>query len=362
MKRSSGCLGRLAILVSLTLFVSACSKPDQARLVDQRGPIEPRRVAFHPSDPDRVLVVEANGVVSVWRIADPKQPEKLLSIAAKALDAQFLPGQERIVTGGQDGTVAAWDSDGREVWRSKKSHDGEIRALAVGPGLVATAGQDGTIRLWAPDGSELGPPLTGHEGMVLAVAVSPGGEWLASEGADTTIRLWRLGGGKAGAEAARVFRDPIPMYRKMLPGLVKLDVQWGWDRSVAFSPRGDVLAATGLDGSVRLWDLNGSPRSEALKGHSPHHVRSVAFSPRGDVFATGGFDGTVKLWNLDGSGHGKPFVGHERKVVFSVAFAPGGKRLVSAGLDNTVRLWNSDGSPQGTLPRGAVGRPRRAGR
>ncbi len=350
-----GSLGRAISVPLFALLAVSCSKVEREKApsVDQTGPLTPRRVAFHPVDPDRLLIVEADGLVSVWRVADAQQPEKLLSIRARAVDAQFPVGREGVVSGGRDGLVRLWGGDGRETWRSSRGHKGEVRAVAAAPGRVASAGVDGLIRQWALDGSELGPPLAGHEGIVLSLAFSPGGDWLVSEGADTTLRLWPLRGGPREKKGARVFRDPVRKFRKMLPSLIKLDAQWGWGRSVAFSPRGSLLAAAGLDGTIRLWNLDGTPHGPPMKGHRGHHVRSIAFSPRGDRIATAGFDGTARLWNLDGSSHGEPFKGH-RQAVTSVTFSKDGNRLATAGLDGTVRLWGLDGSLLGVLPKGSV--------
>ncbi|MGF1523970.1 MAG: hypothetical protein ACFBSF_16760 [Leptolyngbyaceae cyanobacterium] len=49
-------------------------------------------------------------------------------------------------------------------------------------------------------------------------------------------------------------------------------------------------------------------------------VWSVAFSPNGHTIASGSDDGTVRLWNCNGTPHGDPFQGHEY-AVYSVAIS-----------------------------------------
>ncbi len=82
---------------------------------------------------------------------------------------------------------------------------------------------------------------------------------------------------------------------------------------------------------------------KVLSGHEDA-VRSVAFSPQGDRIVSGGEDGTVRLWQLDGTPAAAPFKGHEG-LVLSVGFSPQGDRIVSGGDDGTVRLWQLDGTP-----------------
>jgi WD40 repeat protein len=64
-----------------------------------------------------------------------------------------------------------------------------------------------------------------------------------------------------------------------------------------------------------------------------------------------GHDGTVRLWNADGSG--KPLIldGH-RGGARAASFRPDGRVVVSAGDDGTVRLWNTDGSGKPLILRG----------
>ncbi len=83
--------------------------------------------------------------------------------------------------------------------------------------------------------------------------------------------------------------------------------------SVAFSPQGDRIVSGGQDGTVRLWQLDGTPAAAPFKGHEGY-VLSVAFSPQGDRIVSGGLDGTVRLWRLDGTPAAAPFKGHEGAV------------------------------------------------
>jgi WD40 repeat protein len=69
--------------------------------------------------------------------------------------------------------------------------------------------------------------------------------------------------------------------------------------SVAFSPDGKIVASAGLDGLIRLWDVESrTPIGQPLKGHRDT-VWSVAFSADGKTIASGSADKTVILWDAD---------------------------------------------------------------
>jgi WD40 repeat protein len=114
--------------------------------------------------------------------------------------------------------------------------------------------------------------------------------------------------------------------------------------SVAFSPKGQLLASGSGDKSIRIWDVSAGSEVGKLSGHTSE-VTSLAFSPHGGLLGvghrgnlvSGAEDGTIRLWNLNdgteiarhhilGSGPG-----------FGVAYSPDGKR-VAAGR-NVVRLY-----------------------
>ena len=350
---------RIFALACLGIALAACQRAplESARVVPQVGPAEPKRVSFSPTDNHRLLVMEASGRVGVWDILpSSQQPQLFASIAAGAIDATFSPDGRSLATVGTDGRLRWWSADGQLEWVSQGGHRGPARAVAIAPELIATGGEDGVIRLWQHDGTPLGEIPNAHDGPIMSLAVSPRGD-LASLGGDEVLRLWKrvhraaTPGAAPTFEAAVLYQPQQRRYPQGFMGLLRLDTSWGWDRSVAFSPTGDVLVAVLFDGSLRLWNADGTVRAAVSNAHQGRHVRAVSFSPRGDLIASGGWDGTLRLWDLTGSPRRDALETHLYNV-FSVAFSADGIRLATTGFDNAVRVWNVDGSRELELPSG----------
>src|SRR5262249_18064966 len=65
---------------------------------------------------------------------------------------------------------------------------------------------------------------------------------------------------------------------------------------LAFTPGGKRLASAGLDGTVKLWDVEARQEALLLRGHISA-VEGVAFSRDGSRLATGDNDGKGKVWD-----------------------------------------------------------------
>ncbi len=66
---------------------------------------------------------------------------------------------------------------------------------------------------------------------------------------------------------------------------------------VAFRPDGKVLASTGKDNTIRLWNVATGSEVRMLEGHKGN-ITSVAYSPDGQSLASGSVDKTIKIWSL----------------------------------------------------------------
>ncbi|MEM6592940.1 MAG: WD40 repeat domain-containing protein, partial [Cyanobacteria bacterium P01_C01_bin.73] len=166
--------------------------------------------------------------------------------------------------------------------------------------------------------------LSGHEGHVLGVTYSPDGELIATASGDQTVKLWAKDG-----QLLHTFAGNATTF------------------GVAFHPQLPLLAATNLDGSLQIWELESKTLMQTIQAHNGA-AWSLAFSPTGEFLVSGGADHHAKVWNLDGtllstlSGH--------QSMVWQVAVGSAGQMIASASLDNTAKVWTPEGQLLSVLP------------
>jgi WD40 repeat protein len=224
--------------------------------------------------------------------------------------------------------LAAGTLDGR-LWLIDASADGghPSSVLAGGAGLVALAhrpngdllasaalngevrlwplGQPGTSRVLQPAG---GPRITSlaytTDGTLAGVSGTGGLIVWAQDRPDAaprhllaTRRLRSVAAGPGGTLAAGTVEGPILVLPRGLDGKpVELSGHTSAVTALGFGAKGERLASSSLDGSVRLWDVRDSEREPiVLSGHSGW-VWAVAFSPDGAELVSGGADRTVRTW------------------------------------------------------------------
>lgn len=156
---------------------------------------------------------------------------------------------------------------------------------------------------------------------VLSVAFSPDGQLLAASDVSYEIHVWRLSDGQP---------------------FLKLRAQDGWCWSVAISPNNQILASS-ANGTVDLWDLKTGESYGQLQDSSSR-VFSLAFSPDGKFLASGGEDNQIRVWSISKRKLISCLSGHTDEVK-SVTFSPQehqvkSHQLASASLDGTIRIWS----------------------
>ncbi len=115
--------------------------------------------------------------------------------------------------------------------------------------------------------------------------------------------------------------------------------------SVRFSPDGTLLASSGINGTVKLWDYRTrklittlrDPAVQPIDGND-WAVKPLAFSPDGGRLAVGvGRD--IVLWEVASHQRIAVLSGHLKRVNYLV-FALGGKIMASGADDQQVRVWD----------------------
>jgi WD40 repeat protein/serine/threonine protein kinase len=105
-----------------------------------------------------------------------------------------------------------------------------------------------------------------------------------------------------------------------------------------FHPDGTLVASSGTDATIRIWDVVTGQTRTVLVGHTSR-VYGLAFSRDGKLLASGSFDNTVKIWNVETWQLIHTLRGHTESVT-DVDFSSDDSKLVSASHSGSIIIWD----------------------
>ena len=156
----------------------------------------------------------------------------------------------------------------------------------------------------------------GHSDAIFCAALSPDTVYAATGGGDDTTFVWEV---ESGVQVGAVLSHEESVSH------------------VAFSSDGAYLASGDLDGNVVV--LSTSDWSVVQELDGPDGIESMAWHPRGPVLAVGSGDATIWMWHVPTGNVMQVFAGHIDAVTV-LDFAVDGKTLVSGSTDETLQVWS----------------------
>ncbi len=275
------------------------------------------------------------------------------------------PDRALVAAGTQDGALLAWRTDTRELaWRSP-AHTGRVMSLAFSPegSLLVSGGSDRTAFFWDVAGMSITASvrhaLQWDNGSVRSLDFSPDGRSILASGfwrtevwdAQSRARadgytvcneasgsaVWVNGG--AGILASGT--ESVARVWEARPGghVRRFEAHKDGVAGLALSPRGDFLASSGNDGTIRVrrW-----PTMEDLWQAQAGNlrVRSLEFSVDGSRLVSAGADGVIRVWDA-GSGACTVTIPGPLDEYYVAGFSPDGRRLLSAARGNSIGIFDA---------------------
>ncbi|HEU5379984.1 MAG TPA: WD40 repeat domain-containing protein [Ktedonobacteraceae bacterium] len=346
---------RIVISNGKTLQVLSLTSNKQPSFIDENLPKSILSMTWSPDG--NIAAVAADGTMHIWNAEDSGLPLIFQEKLPNSLIA-WSPDLTRIAFPGKDETVQVvsllnrqtvmYECRSRGLFGSEKRENAYLHQICWSPDgtHLAALSQERSVFVWSTNGGgqhfSPEPRYKSRDKGALSFAWSADGTSLAAVSQERSIFVWSTNGSRQ-----RFSPKPRDRYK--------------YHRDFSLSPDGTSIALFSY-GSIELWNFcqnnyfaitykyihehKGHPK----RGYSGeyyqnlHPIRTMSWSPDGSRIAFAFLDGTIRVWNTDGSG---PPLIYNHSDVFEKAFlawSPDGKYLAFTSrsyldTDSEVRIW-----------------------
>lgn len=325
------------------------------------------------ADGSQMASADRRALIKLWDSSDLSIISPTVDLVGHTnwvLSVAFNSDSSMLASGAADNSLRLWDTaTGEALGNEITDHLGWVRSVqysADGQYLVTVSGDQIIILRDASNGRRLRnvPPLTGHSNEVTDVAFGDSSHIISSD-QDGNVLLWHIdvrqpfslpvGQLDSSINALAFVSDDAQIFASSETGsatnwaisdttdsaeMIGEGIQLGEQiTAAAINPSGDIFAVARGDGSIALFDAEGTLQHE-LEGHEAF-INSLAFNPDGTILASGAEDRRVKLWNpATGEQVGESIEISEERIT-AVTFETDGSRLAIADEAGQVFIWDT---------------------
>lgn len=246
--------------------------------------------------------------------------------SARALETN--PKGNHIYSGGSDGMIIRWTYTGKE-WTNTKIVDERsdylVYSLDISPddnylaagGLYAFNRDNNYVELYNLKDLKAQPKkIAGFKGDIGDIHFTKDGKgFYARDNSGRSIRY-----------------SDLTNVKEVISSKVKIS-------SIDMSRSGQLLAGSGEDGMLYIWDVQNNYAVKSFKV-SNTTLTAVAFTPDSKKVVVGNVNGLVKIVSINGVEE-PPLTGHSSSIEH-IHFNHAGNFMATASKDYSVRLWNFD--------------------
>ena len=233
-----------------------------------------------------------------------------------------------------------------------KGHNGAVRCVDFSnhrtgeDSFLVTCSDDKTLKLWNLPHKTFRCSMVGHKNWVRTCKFSPDSKYVMSGSDDGTLKLWDVSNG----DNVVTYRFPSSIITFSSSAAFESTVSV---RHIHFHPTGNILAASGSDGNVHMYDLRSDKVVHSIPeinnnqsmNQVPDVSTSLSFHPDGNHLMTCNNGGLFSLWDVRNwkndfiVTHGQSDCKDGKKQSYCCNFSPNGCNFVTGGSDKKVIVW-----------------------
>ena len=312
-------------------FVIIAVLASQSFAADEEAAKKPIRLSWFPRfSPDSKWLTTANGrwekgEAGEVRIWNAKTGDKKFALEHDrgVRTVCWSPTGDFFAAGDYGGTVRVYDATtGKQTDEIKYSGPVEVLIIAPDGKHLVTGHGGGSVRITNLASKKRVRNWDQiHNGGIWGMALSSDGTLIATAGRDGFVRILQI----ANSQVLHELQHPGPT------------------NGVAFTRDAKFLVTGCQDSKIRVFDVEKGTQERTLDGHDEGSVTDLQFSTDGKILASSGMDQTVRIWDMSDLEHPvlKSTLEVHQEFAFGVAISADGELIASAGWDDHVVVWKA---------------------